>query len=79
MRLTRKDKALIQAAASHERMDISTFVLSNVVREARAIVQDSGRVTLSERDSRRLVRLLENPPLLTSGLRKAIEAKYGGQ
>lgn len=42
-----------------------------------SVREETGPVVLSERDSLRVAELLNNPPELTKGLRKAIEAKYG--
>ena len=55
-------------AAAHERLDVTSFILRNVLPAARDIVDRSERIRLSERDAARVLELLENPPEPTAAL-----------
>lgn len=68
LRATREEKRLLAAAAAHERLDVTNFILRNVLPAARDIVDRSERIRLSERDAARVLELLENPPEPTAAL-----------
>ena len=68
LRVTREEKRLLVAAAAHETLDVTSFILRNVLPAARDIVDRSERIGLSERDSARVLELLENPPRPTEAL-----------
>ena len=68
LRATREEKRLLAAAAAHERLDVTSFILRNVLPAAREVVERSERITLSERDSVLVLELLENPPKPTAAL-----------
>ena len=68
LRATKEEKRLLAAAATHERLDVTSFILRNVLPVARDIVDRSERIRLSERDSARVLELLENPPRPTAAL-----------
>jgi len=68
LRATREEKRLLAAAAAHERLDVTSFILRNVLPAARDIVDRSERIRLSERDAARVLELLENPPEPTAAL-----------
>ena len=61
LRATREEKRLLAAAAAHERLDVTSFILRNVLPAAREVVERSERIVLSERDSALVLELLENP------------------
>ena len=61
-------KRLLAVAAAHERLDVTSFILRNVLPAARDIVDRSERIRLSERDAARVLKLLENPPEPTAAL-----------
>ncbi len=75
LRIKPEEKALLARAAALEHVDLTSFILRKVLPEARAVVDRSERVTLSERDSLKVLDLLENPPKPTGRLRRA--AKVG--
>lgn len=50
---------------------MTSFIMSCVLPAAREIIAKAERVSLSERDSVRLLELLENPPAPTPGLNAA--------
>jgi uncharacterized protein (DUF1778 family) len=62
LRTTREEKRLLAAAAAHERLDVTSFIMRKVLPAAREVVDRAERITLSERDTRRVLELLENPP-----------------
>ena len=68
LRATREEKRLLAAAASHERLDVTSFIMRNVLPAARQVVERAERIVLSERDTVRVLDLLENPPKPTAAL-----------
>jgi uncharacterized protein (DUF1778 family) len=68
LRATRDEKRLLAAAAAHERLDVTSFIMRAVLPAAREVVEQSERIALTERDSLRVLDLLENPPTLTPAL-----------
>jgi uncharacterized protein (DUF1778 family) len=61
LRVRPADKAVILRAAALAQTDMTNFILRSVLREARSVVEEHERVELSARDSRRVMKLLENP------------------
>ncbi|HXG90033.1 MAG TPA: DUF1778 domain-containing protein [Vicinamibacterales bacterium] len=59
------------AAAAYERLDLTTFVLRAALPAAQEIMARHERITLSARDSARVLALLEDPPKPTAALRAA--------
>ena len=68
LRATREEKRLLAAAAAYERLDMTSFIMRNVLPAAHESVQRAGRIVLSERDTVRVLELLENPPKPTPAL-----------
>ena len=68
LRATKEEKRLLAVAAAQEGLDVTSFILRNVLPAARDIVDRSERIRLSERDSARVLELLENPPKPTASL-----------
>ena len=68
LRASREEKRLLAAAAAHERLELTSFSLRTVLPAAREVVDRAERVVLSERDSARVLALLENPPKPTRAL-----------
>jgi uncharacterized protein (DUF1778 family) len=62
LRLRPEDKATLTRAASLRRLDLTSYILGAVLPKAAAEVAEAERFTLSERDSLRVLALLENPP-----------------
>ena len=62
LRATREEKRLLVAAAAHERLDLTNFIMRNVLPIARESVGRAERLEVSERDFMRVLELLENPP-----------------
>jgi uncharacterized protein (DUF1778 family) len=74
LRLRLDQKATLVRAAAIRHTDLTDFVLQPALREARAVIEESERLTLSERDSLMVLDLLENPPVPNAKLRAAIAA-----
>ena len=74
LRVRPEQKAMLMRAAALRNTDLTDFVLQNVLREARTVIEEAERTVLSERDSLLVLRLLENPPAPNAKLRAAIAA-----
>lgn len=74
IRIKREEKVLLARAAALEHVDLTGFILRNVLPEARAIVDRAERITLSERDSLKVLKLLERPTRPTARLKRAARA-----
>jgi uncharacterized protein (DUF1778 family) len=68
LRATKEEKRLLASAAAYERLDVTSFVMRSVLPAAREVIAQNERITLSERDSVRVLELLENPPAPTEAL-----------
>src|SRR6266436_1946104 len=68
LRVTTYEKRLLATAAAYERADMASFIMENVLPTARQIVDHAERIVLSERDTMRVLVLLENPPKPTPAL-----------
>jgi uncharacterized protein (DUF1778 family) len=68
LRTTRDEKRLLTAAAAHERLDVTSFIMRAALPAARDVVEQAERLSLSKRDSLRVLDLLENPPAPTPAL-----------
>ncbi|HEX9808281.1 MAG TPA: DUF1778 domain-containing protein [Alphaproteobacteria bacterium] len=77
LRATREEKRLLARAAAHERLDLTGFIMRTVLPAAREVVDRAERIVLSERDSVRVLELLENPPKPTPALLAAARRRLG--
>lgn len=68
LRTTQDEKRLLTAAAAHERLDVTSFIMRAALPAARDVVERAERLALSKRDSLRVLDLLENPPAPTPAL-----------
>ncbi len=68
LRATKEEKRLLATAAAYERLDVTSFIMRNVLPAARDVVDQAERIVLSERDTTRVLELLENPPAPTPAL-----------
>jgi uncharacterized protein (DUF1778 family) len=57
-------------------MDLTGFILSKLLPEARAVIERAERVVLSGRDSLKVLDLLENPPKPNARLKRAAKAGH---
>ena len=62
LRIRPEEKALLLRAVALKHTDLTDFVLSHALLAAKAVIEEADRVQLSERDSLRVLELLENPP-----------------
>jgi uncharacterized protein (DUF1778 family) len=62
LRVRPEDKATLTRAAALKRLDLTGYILGKVLPQAEADIAEAERFTLSERDSLRVLDLLENPP-----------------
>lgn len=74
LRIRPEDKALLMRAVAYEHTDLTSFVLRNAVQAARTVIAQAERVSLSERDSVRVLDALENPPKPNAKLLAAAKA-----
>ena len=71
LRATKEEKRLLATAAAHERLDLTSFIMRSVLPAAREVVDRAERIVLSERDTERVLELLEKPPKPTAALKAA--------
>jgi uncharacterized protein (DUF1778 family) len=69
-----EQKATLLRAAALRNTDLTDFVLQQCLREAHAVIEEAERVVLTERDSLRVLDMLEHPPAPNAKLRKVIAA-----
>ena len=74
IRLRPDQKAMLVRAAALSHTDLTDFVLKPALRKAKAVIEESEHIVLSERDSSLVLNLLENPPAPNAKLRAAIAA-----
>ena len=75
IRTTKEEKRLLMAAAEHERLDLTSFIMRTALPAARDVVEKADRIVLSERDTKRVLDLLENPPPPTPELVAAMRRR----
>jgi uncharacterized protein (DUF1778 family) len=71
LRASREEKRLLAAAAAYERLDLTSFVMRTALPAAEEIVARHERITLTARDSARVLTFLEHPPKPLVALRAA--------
>jgi len=74
LRLLPEQKATLMRAAALRNTDLTDFVLQLALREAKAVIEEAERITLSKRDTRLWLDLLDNPPKPNRRLIAAIKA-----
>ncbi len=62
LRIPSEEKTILLRAAALKRTDLTDFVRQHSLKAAREIIEEAERLELSERDSLRVLALLENPP-----------------
>lgn len=75
LRTTSEEKRLLASAAAYERLDVTSFIMRKVLPAAREVVERAERIVLSERDSTRVLKLLESPPKPTKALLAAVRRR----
>jgi len=76
LRLRPEDKATLTRAARIKRLDLAAYILRSVLPRAEADISGVARQILSERDSLRVLDLLENPPSAPKRLVRAAGAGF---
>ena len=74
LRVKPEVKARLVRASALRHTDLTEFVTRTALREADAVIEAAEHVKLSERDSLRVLELLENPPAPNEKLRMAARA-----
>jgi len=74
LRIRPEEKALLLRAVALKHTDLTDFVIRHALLAAKAAIEEADRVHLSERDSLRVLNLLENPPAPNARLRAAARA-----
>lgn len=75
LRASREQKRILAAAAAYERLDLTSFVMRTALPAAEEIVARHERISLTARDSLRVLDLLEHPPKPTTALRAAAKRR----
>ena len=76
LRLRPEDKARLTRAAALKRLDLTGYILRAVLPQAEADISAAEQLKLSERDSLRVLALLENPPPAPVRLVRAAKAGF---
>jgi len=74
LRIRAEEKALLLRAVALNNTDLTDFVIRHALRAAKAVIEKADHVRLSERDSLRVLDLLENPPAPNAKLLAAARA-----
>jgi len=74
LRIRAGEKALLLRAVALDHTDLTDFVIRHALSAARAVIREADRIQLSERDSLRVLELLENPPAPNARLLAAAQA-----
>ena len=74
LRVKPDEKAILARAAALQHIDLTGFILSKLLPEARAVIERAERLALSGRDSLKVLDLLENPPKPNARLKRAAKA-----
>ena len=73
LRIRPEEKTLLLRAVALQHTDSTDFVLQHALRAARNVIEKAEQVKLSERDSLRVLDLLENPPAPNAILKAAAQ------
>jgi uncharacterized protein (DUF1778 family) len=71
LRIRADEKALLLRAAAISCVGLTDLVVGHISRAAREVIDKAERLTLSERDSLRVLDLLANPPAPNARLKAA--------
>jgi len=74
LRIPAEEKAILLRAAALLHKDLSEFVRQHSVKAAKAVIREQEHISLSERDSLRVLELLEKPPKPSAKLLSAAKA-----
>ena len=62
LRIRAEQKSLLLRAVALNHTDLTDFVIRHALRAAKAVIDEADHVRLSDRDSFRVLDLLEHPP-----------------
>ena len=71
LRVRADDKATLMRAVTLEHTDMTDFILRHALVAARKVIEQAEHVTLSERDSLRVLDFLQNAPAPNAKLKAA--------
>lgn len=74
LRLKPDQKSRLVRAAALRHTDLTSFILELALKEADTVIAQAELIELSERDSLRVLNVLENPPEPNDRLRAAAKA-----
>jgi uncharacterized protein (DUF1778 family) len=74
LRIRAEEKAILLRAVALKHTDLTDFVIRHALSAAKAVIEESDHVQLSERDSLRVLDVLENPPAPNARLQAAAQA-----
>ena len=74
LRILAAQKAMLMRAVAIKHTDLTDFVIRHALVAARAVIEEADHLQLSERDSLRVLRMLEDPPAPNAKLRAAAQA-----
>jgi len=74
LRVRVEEKAVLLRAVALKHTDLTDFVLQHAISAAKAVIKEADQVQLSDRDSLRVLDLLENPPAPNARLLAAAQA-----
>lgn len=72
IQLSSSKKARIARAAAIQQVDLTQFVTDSALREADAVIERSEHIELTKQEFRRIIELLEHPPVPNARLKAAI-------
>jgi uncharacterized protein (DUF1778 family) len=73
LRIRAEEMALLLRAVALQHTDLTDFVVQHALRAAKSVIEEAEKVQLSERDSLRVLDLLENPPAANAKLLAAAQ------
>ena len=71
LRVRAEDKATLTRAVALEHTDMTDFILRHALDAARKVIEQAEHLSLTERDSLRVLDALENPPAPNARLQRA--------
>lgn len=74
LRIQPAQKAMLMRAAALTNTDLTDFVVQHAVREAAVVIERAEHLKLSERDSLRVLDMLEHPPMPNARILAAAKA-----
>ena len=74
LRIRLEEKAMLLRAVALKHTDLTDFVIRHALRAAKEVIEEADHVKLSERDSLRVLDLLENPPAPNARLLAAAQS-----